>query len=219
MAMGLFPPAPARGEGVVQLDENNGPDADPCVDDAENGSGSVETLRNRDAPADAGADFSRRVVLDEAGAGCVLPAPVENSSEDEDVEPVDEQSCAVGDELGEKAGGERDQRDGEEKGEVDPGEVASAFGDVIQLGLLTGPENAEGEKAHAVGDPLRTEGAESQQQFALAVNLRGGGNVQVEHQHRHGETKYAVAEGGQAFQAAALDAVVEIHHRCLSFLR
>ena len=119
---------------------------------------------------------------------------------------------AVGDELGQQARGERHQRDGEEKAEMNPGEVARAFADVVELGLLAGPEDAQGEKAHAVGDPLRAQCGRALRAVRLGVHLGGGGDVQVEHQQRHGHGKDAVAQRGQPFHVAALDAVVEGGH-------
>ena len=113
-----------------------------------------------DAAADACAHFLGRVGLDEVGVGGVCPAPIEHGAGGEDVEPVDAERCAVGDELGQQARGERHEGDGEEEAEVDPGEVAGAVADVVELGLLAGPEDAQGEEAHEVGDPLGAEGAE-----------------------------------------------------------
>ena len=94
---------------------------------------------------------------------------------------------------------------------MNPGQVARAFFQMIELRLLAGPEDAEGEKAHAIGDPLRAQSFERYQQFALAVHLRGRGNVHVQHQQRHGHGKDAVAQGGQAFEAASLNPVVKSH--------
>ena len=54
---------------------------------------------------------------------------------------------------------------------MNPGQVARALADVVQLRLLPGPEDAQGEKAHQVSDPLRPECAEGVEQLALAVHL------------------------------------------------
>jgi hypothetical protein len=42
------------------------------------------------------------------------------------------------------------------------------------------------------------------------MHLRGSGNVQIEHQQRHGHGKDAVAQCRQALKVAALNAVVEV---------
>ena len=44
------------------------------------------------------------------------------------------------------------------------------------------------------------------------MDLGGGGDVKVEHEQSHGDGKDAVAEGGEAVDIAALDAVVESGH-------
>ena len=206
----------ARGDGVVQLHEDDDGDAQPGAEEAERGSGGVERLGDEDAAADASADDLGRIGLDEAGAGGVGPTEIEHDAGDEDVEPVEAEGEAVSDELRQQARGERHEGDGEEKAEVDPGEVAGALADVIELGLLAGPEDAEGEKAHAVGHPLWAECAEGGGKFAFAVNLRGGGDVEVEDEERHGHGKDAIAEGCEALEIAALDAVVEGGHGSLA---
>ena len=50
------------------------------------------------------------------------------------------------------------------------------------------------------------------QQFALAVHLCGGGQMQVQHQQRHGHGKDAVAQRRQPVQVAPLNAVVKSGH-------
>ena len=83
---------------------------------------------------------------------------------------------------------------------------------MVELGLLAGPEDAEGEKAHAVGHVLGRVGAESGQQRAFGVNSLGRGNVQVENEQGHCNGEDAVTERGKALQIAALNAVVESGH-------
>ena len=83
---------------------------------------------------------------------------------------------------------------------------------MVELGLLAGPEDAEGEKAHAVGHVLGRVGAESCQQRTFGVNGLGRGNVQVEDEQGHGNGEDAVTERGEALQIAALNAVVECGH-------
>jgi hypothetical protein len=131
--------------------------------------------------------------FDEAGMGSILPAPIKHGAGHEDVEPVDAKGRAVGDELGQQPRGKRHEGDGEEKPEMNPCEIARALADVVQLCLLSSPEDAQGKKAHEVGNPLGAERCQCIKQFALAVYLGGGRNVQIKHQQRHGHSKDAVA--------------------------
>jgi len=114
--------------------------------------------------------------------------------------------------------GQRHHGDGEEKAEMDPGQVARALADVIELGLLARPEDAQGEEAHQVGHPLGAKSAKREQKIAFRTHLGGGGNVDVQHQqgHRHGED--AIAYRGQPVEVAALDAVIYIVHKTVIFL-
>jgi hypothetical protein len=100
----------------------------------------------------------------------------------------------------------------EEKSEVNPGEIARALLDVVQLGLLSGPEDPQREKAHAVYDPLRSQRGKGLDEFVLGVDLRSCGGVQVEHQQGHGYREDAVAQCGKAIEISALDPVVESEH-------
>ena len=52
----------------------------------------------------------------------------------------------------------------------------------------------------------------ARKKFALAVDLRGRGDVEVEYEQGHGDGEDAVTERGEAVEVAALDAVVEGGH-------
>ncbi len=148
-------PAEAGGDGVVQLDEDDGGDRPVCIQEAEGGAGGVERLGDDDAANYGRVDFRRKVVGEKVGAGGVAPAPIKGESEEKDVAPVDEERGAVVDELGEQRCGERRETDGAEEADVDPGEIAVGAGEVVELGLLADPEDAVGHDAHEKDDYAR----------------------------------------------------------------
>ena len=82
------------------MHEDDGGDGVVRAYKAEGGTAGVEGLGDYDAADDGGVDFWREVVGEKVTAGGVGPAPVEGESEEEDVAPVNEQCCAVVDELG-----------------------------------------------------------------------------------------------------------------------
>jgi hypothetical protein len=132
----LFAPAPSAGcQRIVQLHQHNGGDTYPRIDKAEGCPYGIEALSDHDAFADALAHLVRRVVFEQAGANDILPAPIKHHPGGQDVEPIEEQGAAVGDELRQQARGQRQQRDREQKAQMNPGQVARTFADVVQLRL------------------------------------------------------------------------------------
>jgi len=53
---------------------------------------------------------------------------------------------------------------------MNPGQIACAFADMVQLSLLPSPENSQRQKTHPIGQPLWTHGAKSRKQFVLAAH-------------------------------------------------
>jgi hypothetical protein len=155
----------------------------------------------------------REVFGEEVGAGGVAPAPVEGRAEKDDVEPVDEKRGAVVDESSEQRRGERGERDGAEEGDVNPGEIAVGAGELVELRLLTDPEDTVGHYTHQKNDKTRRKGDEGAPEIVLGVNGFGGGDTEIEREQRHGHGENAVAESGEAFDALSGNTVVEGVHR------
>jgi len=200
------------GDGVVELDDEDEADAPVGADDAEGGSEGVEALGEDDAAAEGAADLEGNVVFEEVVAGGVAPTDVEEESGEEDVKPVDEEGGAVDDELGQQLGREGHEGDGGEEGDVNPGEVAIGAGNVVELGLLTVPEDAEGEEAHEVHEELRDEGHEGEPEAALGVDGLAEWRVEIEDEEGHGDGEDSVAEGGEALEVLVGDPVIEGGH-------
>jgi hypothetical protein len=200
------------GDGVVELEEDDGGDADVGVDDAEGGAGGIPELGDDDAAAEGGFCFEGDIFADEVGADGEAPGGVEEEAEEEDVGPVDEECGAVGEEVGEEAGGEGHEGDEEEVGEVKPGEVAVGFFDAVKLGLLADPEDAEGKKGHEVDEEVGGEVEKLKAEVGFGVDEFFGGGVEVEEEEGHGDAEDAVGEGGEAFDASACEGVVGIGH-------
>jgi len=104
------------------------------------------------------------------------------------------------------------QRDGAEKGNVNPGEIAVGAGELIELRLLADPEDANGHYAHQKEKQPGRECDQHVPQIALGVHRVVGGNAEIEHEQCHGHGEDAVAEGGQAFDALSGNAVVKRVH-------
>src|SRR5262252_1379024 len=80
--------------------------------------------------------------------GRVMPAPEQSYSEQQNIEPVHQQCHPIVNELRQQRSRERDETDGTEKCNMNPGKIAVGTGEVIELGLLADPEDAESHHAH-----------------------------------------------------------------------
>ncbi len=169
-------------------------------------------MGNGDAANDCGMDFRREIVYEEVGASGVAPAPVKHEAEEEDIAPVDQERGAIVDEFGEQGCGERRERDGTEEGDVDPGEVAVGAGEIVELSLLAHPEDAVGHDAHEKDDETRRECEKDAAEIVFGVDGFGGGDAEVEDEQGHGDGEYAIAEGGDAFDALSCNAVIQGRH-------
>src|SRR5579863_6892436 len=206
-------PAEFWSDGVVHLYQNNGGDSVVSSYEAEGGAAGVEGLGDDDA-ADYGCmNFWRGVVGEEAVAGGVVPTPIQSESEEQDVAPIDEQRGAVVDELRQQRCREWSERDGTQKGDVNPGEIAVGAGEVVELGLLSDPEDAVGHDAHQKNEQSRREADQRVPEIVLGVDGLGGGDAQVENEQGHGDGEETVAEGGDAVHILSGNAVVEGVHR------
>jgi hypothetical protein len=72
-------------------------------------------------------------------------------------------------------------------------EVAIGALEVVELGLLASPENAESEEAHEVGNELGSEGQQGAVKLVFAVHCVAERDVQVENQQGHSDREDAVA--------------------------
>src|SRR5438094_630298 len=75
---------------------------------------------------------------------------IEKEAEEHDVGPVREKRQPETDELGQQRRREGHQCDRREKAELDPGQIAVGFGEVVQLRLLSVPEDAQREEAQQI---------------------------------------------------------------------
>jgi hypothetical protein len=91
---------------------------------------------------------------------------------------------------------------------VQPRKIPIRALEVIQLRLLSDPENAECQKAHRVHDEARQESEQLTPQLRLGEGRAGRRDMNIEHEQRHRKCKCAVAERGQALESSAGDPVV-----------
>lgn len=112
----------------------------------------------------------------------------------------------------EKLGGERHESDGKQECQVNPGKANIGTAQVIELRLLTHPENSQSKKTHEVDENLRREGKEFVAEFVLVVDQFGRGDTEVDGKKGHGHAENAVAQSGEAFDALAGNAVVGSDH-------
>src|ERR1700756_3056214 len=103
-------------------------------------------------------NLCRSVIGNQVRASGVAPTPKEGGAEQQYVEPVDQKLNAVVDELGEQRGGKRRERDGAEKSDMNPGEIAVGAIEVVELGLLADPEDTKRHHAHQKNHQPRREG-------------------------------------------------------------
>lgn len=154
-------------------------------------------------------NFRGNVFGKKAGASRIAPAPVEGTAEQQDIEPVDQERDAEVDVFREQCGREWRQRDGAEKSDVNPGEIAVGAGELVELRLLADPEDAVRHHAHQKDEKTRRKNDKGVPEIAFGVNGFTGWDVQVEHEQGHGHGEDAVAEGGEAFDTLPGNTVVQ----------
>src|SRR6478672_9891011 len=96
---------------------------------------------------------------------------------------------------------------------MDPGEMPVGPGEKVQLGLLTIPENGQGQKAHQVGVKLGKQGQKGVQKILLAVDEFVRRVTKIQDKKGHGHRKNAVADGRQALKTMTGNLIIS------SFLR
>jgi hypothetical protein len=94
---------------------------------------------------------------------------------------------------------------------MDPGKMAIASSEIVELSLLADPENAERQKTHQIGEEVRRKLDKSLPKFQIIGNWITNSthrNVKVEHKQRHRDGEDAVAQGCKSLQTLARDTVV-----------
>src|SRR5208283_3939816 len=143
-----------RGNREIELDEDDEANAPGRAEQAKESPEGVERLGDLDPPADGRGRLVAVVGLEEPIASGVAPARVQRSSEKDYVYPVFEQGGPIRVEFREELGGKRHECNGEKEAEVQPSEVPVGAHQMIDLGLLPDPEEAQGDEAHQVHDEL-----------------------------------------------------------------
>ena len=95
---------------------------------------------------------------------------------------------------------------------MDPGEVAVGAGEVVELSLLSDPEDAEGHDAHQEDEQARGECDQDLAEVVFGVDGFGGGDAEVQDEQGHGDGEDTVAESGEAFDVLTGNTVVERVH-------
>jgi hypothetical protein len=190
------------------LHEYDEADADIGVNDAQGRTEGIEGLSNDDSPLTRGAHCGGRVLLHQLGVPAVRLSSIERNTQEEDVQPVGKQCDAIGNESCQERRGKRHERDQKEEREVNPGQIAVAPGEAVQLGLLAHPEDAESQETHEVGDQTGGKMLKSTPQVRLVVDGVACRHVQVEHEKQHGDGEYTVTQGAETIQALSGEAVV-----------
>jgi hypothetical protein len=98
---------------------------------------------------------------------------------------------------------------------VDPREAAVRAFDVVELGLLAHPENAERNEAHQVNEQLRKQMHEGAAQIGFTVNELFCRHMKFEEKQSHGHAEDAIAQRSEALDTLAGDLVVRDAHRCV----
>src|ERR1700677_21276 len=88
---------------------------------------------------------------------------------------------------------------------------------MIKLRLLTDPKNTQSQKTHEIHHQPRSERGQPAPQVLFAVYDLHRGHAEIEHQQRHSEGKYAVAQGCEPLYTLSRDAVVRCSHFLSSF--
>lgn len=96
---------------------------------------------------------------------------------------------------------------------MNPGQIAVGAGKVIELRLLSDPENAVGHHAHQKNDEARQERNQRMPEIALGMNGFAGGHTQIENEQGHRYREDSVAQRCKAFYALSGNTVVEGWHR------
>jgi len=105
------------------------------------------------------------------------PTCGDHDSEQDDIGPVEQQRCPICDVFAEHRGGERHDGGDRQEQKSDPGQVAVAARQMVELGLLPDPEDAEGGDAEQPDQEARPEVDKRADQIVFAVDgieRRGG---------------------------------------------
>ena len=124
------------------MHQNDGGDAPIGVNEAERGADSVKSLGDADAAYHGFVNFGGNIVVEQASANRVTPAPIQGNAEQQNVAPVDQKRGAVVDVFGQECGRKRRERNRAQERNVDPGQIAIGAGEVVELSLLADPEDA-----------------------------------------------------------------------------
>ena len=95
---------------------------------------------------------------------------------------------------------------------MDPRKTTVGAGEVIELRLLTDPENAQHHETHHVHDKARGKRDWGAPQFALAVHGFHRRHAEVEYQERHRNCENPVTQSGQLLHALACNVVAGKRH-------
>src|SRR5664279_509106 len=96
---------------------------------------------------------------------------------------------------------------------MDPGEAAVGAPQVIELGLLAYPENAQDHEAHHVHQQAGREAEKGVPEIMFAVDRFRSWGAKIECEQGHRDREDAVAQGGEALGAVARDPVVVGRYR------
>src|SRR5579859_3344253 len=105
---------------------------------------------------------------------------------------------------------------------MNPGEIAIAACEMVELCLLADPENAECQETHKIGKQFWGKRAQSGQHGSLDMIVPNGNmeqsiqcrlfsayrNAQVKHEQGHRDGEDAIGEGSKSFHTLACDTVV-----------
>jgi hypothetical protein len=150
----------------------------------------------------------RQLLFRQTRAPGIAPAPVQRRTEREQVEPIDKQREALGQELPQQHRREWHHRGCKQEGEMDPANIPVAAREMPQLRLLPGPEYPERQKSHGEHQEPRRHLHEPLRKVLFAVNPCGIGQLQIKDQQGHRNRKQPVAQGRNALEAAAGNLVV-----------
>jgi len=97
-------PRKSRGDGIVELHQNDEADAPVGVDHREKSAESIKRLGDDDAAADGGRDVGRHVLFGQPRPDGISPASIERGPQKQDVALIEDQSETVVDESSQQRG-------------------------------------------------------------------------------------------------------------------
>lgn len=168
---------------------------DVGAENGENGAEGMKPLRDHDTLFDSWWNARRHVRLGKPEIGRAVPTQVERDSEQKNVHPVSQKGRTVSGGIRKQLGRKGREGDREQEQNVNPGTAAMGPGQIIKLGLLAHPKDAERQKAHHIYEKSQGKKTQRAPEFPLGVCCRSRRHAEAEDKRRHCHCEDAAAQG------------------------